>query len=188
MGRALAVSASGPGVASSAIGIAEGGHRLVVDPTSEAAAAFGLSNRGLPARASRLQTGASRRPRSVTREARSLTTPGDAWFSHVTPAPHSSSSSSSSVFAGSDVSVSNSAVAVAVPVVVSAECRWRVPTEDATARSVRGADSAVRCGGEWVPFPPAMTAPSTGLLPPHNSTATTAPNFNHKQRSPQLAA
>jgi hypothetical protein len=49
-------------------------------------------------------------------------------------------------------------------------------TEDAAARSVRGGDSAVRGRGEWAPFPPAMTAPGTGLLPPHNSTAS---NFNH---------
>jgi hypothetical protein len=34
-------------------------------------------------------------------------------------------------------------------------------------------------------FPPAMTASGTGLLPPRNSTA---PNFNRKQRSSQLAA
>jgi hypothetical protein len=41
-------------------------------------------------------------------------------------------------------------------------------TEDAAARSVRGGDSAVRGRGEWAPFPPAMTAPGTGLLRPHN--------------------
>ena len=127
----MRVSASGSGVSSSAIGIAEGGHRLVVDPTSETASAFRLSNRGLPitnlavvpdseARPSRLQTGASRRPRSVTCKARSLPTPGDAWFSHVTPAPHG-------LFVVSDVSVSKSSVSAvsvsAKPVAVAPSTR-----------------------------------------------------------------
>ena len=41
----MRVSASGSGVSSSAIGSAEGGHRLVADPTSETASAFRDSNR-----------------------------------------------------------------------------------------------------------------------------------------------
>ena len=41
----MRVSASGSGVSASAIGSAEGGHRLVVDPTSETASAFRFSNR-----------------------------------------------------------------------------------------------------------------------------------------------
>jgi hypothetical protein len=44
----LRVTASGSGVSRTAIGSAEGGHRLVVDPTSGNEAAFRDSNLGLP--------------------------------------------------------------------------------------------------------------------------------------------
>lgn len=101
------------------------------------------------------------------------------------------------------ISLSNSAVFAVAPTTRQSVRRWRAtgramqgrrevraaalrgPTEDAAARSVRGADSGVRCGGERVPFPPAMTASGRGLLPPHSEGA---PNFNYRQRSPWLAA
>jgi hypothetical protein len=51
----------------------------------------------------------------------------------------------------------------------------RGPTEDAAERSMCGAAGGVGCGAECVPFPPAMTSPGKGLLPPRNSIATTQP-------------
>lgn len=155
----MPASEFGSGISTSAVGDAEGGLR-VLDP---------VSSTYLP-RTSDHTSSLSRRNFSAVAVA-VLSVKGS---TGVEPEKQARSSRAKTK-AGEDTGRSNgSAIRV---------------TEDAASRRFAAASaetvSRIRRREIPAPFPPAMTASGIGFLRPRYSNAT---NFNHRQRSPQLAA